>query len=105
MGSIPMCGTGEIMDNLDELVQQEYALLDERISNVTSVSQDISNLFKDSFHVKTILDLSQEFYNRQDYVNAYSSLLKALSYLIQINQQILEKYDMYINTFKESNGS
>jgi hypothetical protein len=93
------------MDNIDQLVQEEYARLDDRISNISSVSHEISNLFKSSFYVKSTLETAQEFYNRNDYPNAYKYLLQALGTLVDINKQILEKYDDYTNTLKESNGS
>jgi hypothetical protein len=93
------------MDNIDQMVQDEYALLDDRISNISSVSHEISNLFKSSFYVKSTLETAQEFYNRNDYANAYKYLLNALGSLIDINKQILEKYDVYINTIKESSGT
>ena len=93
------------MDNIDQLVQEEYARLDDRISNISSVSHEISNLFKSSFYVKSTLETAQEFYNRNDYPNAYKYLLQALGTLVDINKQILEKYDHYTNTIKESNGS
>lgn len=93
------------MDNIDQMVQEEYALLDDRISNISSVSHEIANLFKDSFYVRSTLDTAQEYYNRQDYTNAYRYLLNAISSLVDINQQILQKYDTYLENIKGSNGS
>jgi hypothetical protein len=93
------------MDNIDQMVQEEYALLDDRISNISSVSHEISNLFKDSFYVRSTLDTAQENYNRQDYTNAYRYLLNAISSLVNINQQILDKYDTYLAAIKGNNGS
>lgn len=87
------------------MVQQEYALLNDRISDVFFISHEISNLFKLSFLVRSTLESAQDFYHRDDYLNSYKQLLNALGSLIDINKQILEKYDVYINAIKESSGT
>ena len=89
------------MEYIDHLVDQELLILDDRISNINLVSQEISILFKQSFDVKSTLDSAQEYYNRKDYANAYKMLLTSLSSLININQSILQKYETYINTAKD----
>jgi hypothetical protein len=92
------------MEHIDQLVQEELARLDDRISTLSTVPQYILNLFEDSFHVRSLLDSAQEYYNRKDYTSAYKALLTALSFLVDINKQILDKYDLYLS-HKESNDA
>lgn len=90
------------MNEIDQICDQEIALLNERISSADNLRIDVSNLIKETYIVRASLDLASEYANRDNYVEAYRSMLNALSYLININQQIIDKYSDILSIVKNS---
>lgn len=85
------------MNEIDQLCEEEIALLDERISSTADIAAQISNLIKDTAVVRSSLELAQHYLNRKQYSNAYRSLLHSMSYIIHIHQEILNKYSSIQN--------
>jgi hypothetical protein len=79
------------MHYIDQLCEEEINLLDERISSTAQLTREIANLIKDTQVVRSSLELAVEFSNRKQYADAYRCLLHSLNYIININQQILDK--------------
>jgi hypothetical protein len=77
---------------IDQLVDEEIALLNAKISDSSYLYKDLISLFNQTQSVSSSLTLANEYLSNKDYINAYKAFLHSLNYLTYINEQILEKY-------------
>lgn len=90
---------------IDQMCDEEIQALNQRINTADSISLEIKSLIEDTYLIRSSLTSAQEYANRKDYTKAYKSLLNSMSKLIDINQQILEKYSSLSDLLKGNHGT
>lgn len=93
------------MNYIDQLADEEILLLNAQVENATQTYREISLLFKDTSSISNSLELANDYINRKDYANAYRCFLHSLTYLIQINEQVMEKYSTLQNILSKSDDA
>ena len=77
--------------NTDQFLEQEIDLLNARISSADLVLTEFADLIDAVALVKSKMDLSKEYMNRNNPVLAYKAMLDSLQNLISVNQNILDR--------------
>lgn len=77
--------------NTDQFLEQEIDLLNARISSADLVLTEFADLIDAVALVKSKMDLSKEYMNRNNPVLAYKAMLDSLQQLISVNQNILDR--------------
>jgi hypothetical protein len=91
------------MQDTDTICEEEINLLNRKINYSSQFTNEISSLFKDFQIIKSSLDLFSDYINRKEYMEAYKTIVSSLTYAININEQILEKYTELQNLIKDLN--
>ena len=93
------------MDYLDQLCDDEIEALSAKVESAQVFQKDINMVFKQTNIVRASLETSNEYINRKDYINGYKSFLHAMNLIININEQLVDKYTEVQDIIKDNSVS
>ena len=93
------------MDYLDQLCDDEIEALGAKVESAQVFQKDINMVFKQTNIVRASLETSNEYINRKDYINGYKSFLHAMNLIININEQLVDKYTEVQDIIKDNSVS
>lgn len=93
------------MDYFDQLCDDEIEALGAKVESAQVFQKDINMVFKQTNMVRASLETSNEYINRKDYINGYKSFLHAMNLIININEQLVDKYTEVQDIIKDNSVS
>jgi benzoyl-CoA reductase/2-hydroxyglutaryl-CoA dehydratase subunit BcrC/BadD/HgdB len=93
------------MNYLDLLCDEEIEALSAKVESAQAFQKDINLVFKQTNMVRASLETSNDFINRKDYINGYKSFLHAMNLIININEQLVDKYTQVQDIIKDTSVS